>query len=128
MPPLNFAVALRIERRGSDVGHAADADEGFEVFGDELRTVVADDAWTRTGEKFLGFFEDDFNVGFRHGLANIPMNDEAAAPVEHAEKVVEGAANVDVGNVDMQCSWGFKGCTKPVPFFVFSFQRCKSPA
>ena len=49
VPAFDLAVGLRIVGRGSDVGHAGDADELLEVLGDELRAVVGDDAraWRR---------------------------------------------------------------------------------
>ena len=36
MEAFDFAVALGVVGRGFDVGHAADADEFLEVFGEEL--------------------------------------------------------------------------------------------
>ena len=52
MPAFDLAVGLRVIGRGSDVGHAGDADELLEVLGDELRAVVADDAWPGFRELF----------------------------------------------------------------------------
>ena len=49
MPAFDLAVALRIIGRGFYVRHARDADELLEVLGDELRTVVGDDAGVRPG-------------------------------------------------------------------------------
>ena len=47
VPAFDFAVGLRIIRRGAHVRHARDADELLEVPGDELRSVVGDDARPR---------------------------------------------------------------------------------
>ena len=89
MPAFDFAVGLRIVRRGFDVGHAGDADELFEVFGDELRPVVGDDAWGFAGEGFAGALDDGFDVGFLHFVADFMVDDEAAATIEDgAEEVV----------------------------------------
>src|SRR3984893_7457739 len=49
VPAFNLAVALGIVRRGSDMAHTGDADELLEVLGDELRSVVGDDAWLLAG-------------------------------------------------------------------------------
>ena len=38
---------------------------------------------------------------FPHRLAELPMHDVAAVPVQNAAQVIERAADVDVGNVDM---------------------------
>ncbi len=54
VPAFDLAVALRIVRRGSDMGHAADADELLEVLGDELRAVVGDDARRDAGVSSRG--------------------------------------------------------------------------
>ena len=63
---LNFAVALRIVRRRSDVGHTADANELLELFGNELRSVVGNDAGTLSWTAFPGPLEDNFDVRFGH--------------------------------------------------------------
>ena len=44
MKALDFTVALRIKRRSAHVCHPGQADEFFEVAGDELRAVVGDDS------------------------------------------------------------------------------------
>ena len=42
-----------------------------------------------------------FDIRFPHRLAQIPMHEETAEPVQNAAQVIERAAEVDVGNVDM---------------------------
>ena len=49
----------------------------------------------------LGAFENYFDIRFSHRLAQIPMHEESAEAVQNAAQVIEGAAQVDVGNVDM---------------------------
>lgn len=66
------------------MGHAGDADEFFEILGDELGSVVADDAWRDAGEFFTGALDDDFHVRFLHFFANFVMNGEATAAVQDA--------------------------------------------
>src|SRR4051794_18776587 len=58
VPALNFSVRLRIERRSSDVRHARDPNELFEVLGDELRPVVRDDPWPRFRMLFFSHLQD----------------------------------------------------------------------
>ena len=60
VPAFDLAVALGIIGRGSDMGHAGDADELLEVLGDELGAVVGDDAWRDAGEFFAGALDDGF--------------------------------------------------------------------
>ena len=81
--------------------HARDADELLEIAGDELRAIVRDNAWLRLRVLFLGAFENYFNIRFPHRLAQIPMHEEATEAVQNAAQVIERAAQVDVGNVDM---------------------------
>ena len=58
-----LAVGLRVIGRSSHMGHAHDADELFEILGDELRPVVADDAGRDAGEFFAGLEDDGLRVG-----------------------------------------------------------------
>ena len=81
--------------------HARDAYELLEIAGNELRTIVRDNAGLRFRVLFLGAFENYFDVSFAHRLAQIPMHEETAEAIQNAAQVIEGAAQVDVGNVDM---------------------------
>ena len=101
VPAFELAVALRIVRAGAHMGHATDADEFLEIPRDELRAVVGDDAGTGLGMLLLGSLQDGFDVGFFHLLPDFPMDDGAAATVQHAAQVVKGAADVEVGDVDV---------------------------
>ena len=44
---------------------------------------------------------DRLDVNLGHGLANLPVDDEAAAAVEEAAKIEERPGNVDVGDIDV---------------------------
>ena len=66
---------------------------------DELGPVDGDDAGPGLGIFLLGPFQDGFDVGLFHLLPDFPVDDQAAASVQHAAQVVEGAADVDVGDV-----------------------------
>ena len=101
VPTLDFPIRLGIIGRGSDVRHARDANELFEVASDELRPVVRDDPRLRHRVLLLGAFENYFDIRFPHGLTQVPMHEETTEPVQNAAQVIEGAAQVDVGNVDM---------------------------
>src|SRR6266404_6267275 len=97
----DLAVRLRIIGRSSHMGHAHDADELFEVLGDELRPVVADDAWARLGKLFAGPQDDGLHVAFLHILADVPVDDEAAIAVEDGAQEIKGAGDVEVADVHM---------------------------
>jgi hypothetical protein len=101
VPAFDFAIGLRVVRRGSDVGHAGDADELFEVFGDELGTVVGDDAWLFVGEGFAGALDNGFHGAVGHIFADFLVNDEAAVAIEDGADEVESAGDVEIADVDM---------------------------
>jgi hypothetical protein len=91
------------------MGHAGDADEFFEVLGDELGAVVGDDAWLFVGEGFAGALDDGFHVNFLHFLADFPVDEEAAAAIEDGAKEVKGAGDVEVADIDMPVFMGLEG-------------------
>src|SRR5437867_3895914 len=72
VPAFDLAVRLRIERRGPDVSHAAEADEFLEVAGDELRPVVRDDAGRGPRKLLPRPLQNDLDFGFGHRFANLP--------------------------------------------------------
>src|SRR5262249_57402032 len=83
------------------MGHPRDADELLEVSGDELRSVVGDDPWFCLRILLPSSLQDDFDFRFGHRFPQIPMDDRTAKAIQNAAQVVEGAAHVDVGNIDM---------------------------
>src|SRR6185437_9441848 len=85
----------------SDVRHARDANELLEIASDELRTIVRDDSRLRFRVLLLGSLQDHFDVSFSHGLSQISMHEETTEAIQNAAQVIEGAAQVDLGNVDM---------------------------
>src|SRR5215469_16396213 len=101
VPALNLAVRLRIVRGGSDVRHARDANELLEITSNELQAIVGDDSRLRFRVLLLGSLHDHFDISFSHGLTQIPMHEETTESIQNAAQVIEGAAQVDVGNVDM---------------------------
>jgi hypothetical protein len=44
---------------------------------------------------------DHFNIGFLHRLPQIPMHEETTVPIQDTAQVIEGSADVDIGNIDM---------------------------
>ena len=109
VPAFDLAVALGVKGAGSHMGHAGEANELFEVFGDKLRPVVGDDAWCCIGESFSGFLEDEFDLALGHGFLNIPVNNGSAVAVEDAAEVVKGSRDIDIGYVGMPMLVGAKG-------------------
>ena len=101
VPALDLAVRLWIIRGGSDVRHARDANELLEVVGNELRAIVGDDSRLRFRVLLLSSLQDQFDISLSQGLTQIPMHEETTEPIQNAAQVIEGAAQVDVGNVDM---------------------------
>ncbi len=83
------------------MGHFSDADELLEVLGDELRTVVADDAWPGVWIGFAGALDDGFHVAFLHFVADFPMDNEAATTVEERAEKVIGAADLEMTDIDV---------------------------
>ena len=67
--------------------HAADPDELLEVLGDELRPVVRNDPGVPAGKPLVRPLNDRLDVDLGHGLADFPVDDEAAAAVEEAAKI-----------------------------------------
>ena len=98
------------------MGHAADADEFLEVLGEELGSVVGDDSGSDTGVTLLPLLNNLFDVGLGHSFADVPVDDGAAGAVEDGAKVVEGAGDVEVGDVDVPVFVGPEGLHESGPF------------
>ena len=88
--------------------HARDANELLEVASDELRAIVGDDSRLAFQVLLLGSLQDHFDIGFSHRLTQIPMHEETTESIQNATQVVEGAAQADVGNVDMPVLMGLR--------------------
>src|SRR6516162_9936447 len=117
VPTFDLAVRLRVIRRSPHVRHARDANELLEVLSDELRPVVGNDSRSNARILLFGTFQNDFNIGLRHRLPQIPMNQETAVAVQDAAQVVERRANVQVGNIDMPMLVRLRRLFKTRPFF-----------
>ena len=48
-----------------------------------------------------GSLQNDFDFRFGHRFPQIPMDDRPAIAIQNAAQVVERAAHVDVGNIDV---------------------------
>ena len=59
--------------------------------------IVGDDSRLRFRVLFLGSLQNHFDVGFSHGLPEIPMHEETAEPIQNAAQLIEGGAQVDLG-------------------------------
>lgn len=77
VPAFDLAVGLGVVGGGFHMGEPGDAHEFLEVLGDELGAVVTDYAGFVRGEFFQGALEDDFNLGFGHGRAQLEVDDGA---------------------------------------------------
>ena len=99
MPPLDFAIALRIEGGCSHVRHPTDLDELLEFPGNELGAVVRDDPRLDARKEFPGSLDDDLYVGFGHPLPDLPVDNISAIPIQDGTQIVEGTADIDVGDI-----------------------------
>src|SRR5215212_1779147 len=91
-------------------------DEGLEVLGDELGSIVGNNTRPETGISFVGTLQDDLGVGFLHGGANVPGKNGSGAAVEDRAEIVEGAGKVNVGEVDMPVVMGLDGLNEAIAF------------
>ena len=83
------------------MGHSGNPDEFFEILCNELRAIVGNNPWTCSRVFLLGPLKDGFYVTFSHLLSDLPMDDRAAASIEEAAQVVEGATDVEVRDIHM---------------------------
>jgi hypothetical protein len=84
VPALDLAVALRIVRQGSHVGHAADADELLEVTSYDLRAIVTNDPGMDVRVPFPGALNDGFDVSLPDVGPDLPVHDGTAEAIEQA--------------------------------------------
>src|SRR5262249_35299567 len=115
VPPLHLAVALGIVRRRPHVGHPTDPDELLELPGDELGAVIRDDPRPSLRESFPGTLDNRLDVPLSHALADLPVDDEPTVAVEETTEVEEGAADVDVRDVDVPVLVGSQGLLEAPP-------------
>ena len=62
------------------MGQTGDADELFEIAGNELRAVVGDDPSFGMRIFFQAALKDDLHIGFSHRLAQFPVDDSREQP------------------------------------------------
>ncbi len=117
VPAFEFAVGLGIVGAGSDMRGADESDELLEVAGEELGSVVADDAGMFAWELLQGLLQDQFDLEFLHGFAEIPVDDESAHSVQDRDQEIEGSLDVDIGDVDMPVLMGLEGLHEAGSFF-----------
>ena len=85
------------------MSHAAEPDELLEIPGNELRPVVGDDPREGLRKLLPRPLANDLDVGFGHRLADLPVHQEPAVPVQHAAQVVEGPGEIDKEMSICQC-------------------------
>jgi hypothetical protein len=88
-------------RATSHLRHPRDANEFLEVPGDELRSIVGNDPWVCFRMLLPSSLQNDFDFRFGHGFPQIPMDHRTTEGIQNGAQVVECAAHVDAGNVDM---------------------------
>ena len=89
------------------MGHTANLDEFLKIYRDKLRTIVGNNSGRSMGKLISCPLYNDFDLRFRHGFTNFPMDNGATKPIQQATEVVKRAADVNVGNVDMPVFVGF---------------------
>jgi hypothetical protein len=67
---------------------------------------------------------DGLDVLFAHGLADLPVDDGAAEPIQDRAEIVERAADVEVGDVDVPMLVGPRGLMEALALA----RRCTVPA
>ena len=92
---------LRIVGRRADVRPLRDANEFLESPGDELRTVVRNNARTGEGVFLLRALQREFDVRLQHLGPECPMHDDAAVSVEHHAEIEERPGDPEVRDVHM---------------------------
>jgi len=117
MVAFDLTVALRVVRTGANVFHSAQSNEVFEVFGDELRSVVRDDSGCHAGVFFASGLENDFDIDLLHFFTNVPMDDTSAESIEDRGHEVERPGDVEVGNVDVPVFMSHERLLKSGSFF-----------
>lgn len=123
-----FAVALGVEGRGTDMGHTGEADKLLEVAGDELGAIIGDHTGMRLREFFLGALEDDFDIRLGHGGPDLPVHDVAAAAIQNAAEVVESPTNIEIRDIHMPVLVGLLGLDEAGAFFGgFGVGRANGP-
>src|ERR1700736_3533500 len=89
VPAFDFPIRLRIVRRRFHMRYPTDADEFFEVFGNELWAVVGNDSGLRMGKLLASPLENNLYFGFLHRLPDFPVHDVATGAVQHTAQVIE---------------------------------------
>lgn len=99
MPSFDLPVGLWIEGGCSHMRHPTNPDKRLEFLGDKLGTIVGDDPRSDPRKEFPGSLDDDLDIGFGHPLADLPVHDVPAIPIQNRTQVVEGSADIDVGDI-----------------------------
>jgi len=87
VPSLDFTVALRVVRRGFDMGQPGQADKLLKVLGYKLWTVVGDDPRGSIRISFSSSLQDDLDVELRHRGAQFPMQQETRTAIQDRAEI-----------------------------------------
>ena len=121
MLPLDFAVTLRVKRGCPHVGHSANPDKFLEFLGDKLRPVVRDDPRSGTRKPFPGSLNDDLYIRFGHTFPDLPVNNVSAIPIQDGTQIIEGAADIDAGDIHVPVLMRTPRLVKSFPLFGWGF-------
>ena len=104
-------------------------DECLEISGDELWAIIRDNPRTCIGVLLPRTLHDGLDIGFCHRLSDLPMHDVSTVSVQQGAQIVEGAADVEIRNVDvpvaMRSQWLYEPCALTRRL---GFQRSRRPA
>jgi hypothetical protein len=89
VPAFDLPVRLRVKRRRSHVRHARDPNELFKILGNKPWAVVGNDPPPRFRLLLFGSLHDDLDVGLRHLLPQIPVDNVAAEAVQDSAQVIK---------------------------------------
>lgn len=106
---LQLSIALWVVRARLDMGQAKQAEKHLEVFGNELRAIIADDARFGLRELFQSCLQNLLNILFLHFRPQLAMHDEAAVTVQYGDQEIERSTGVDVRHVHVPVLVGLQG-------------------
>ena len=103
------------------MGHPRDSNKLLEVPCDELRPVVGDDAGFCIGILLPRPLDEQLDLRLGHRFVDLEVDDGSAVAVEQTGQVIEGAGDVDVGDIDVPVLMGRQGLLEAgVPVDVVS--------
>ena len=116
VPPFNLPVALWIVGGCPYMVHPAYPYELLEILCNKLWAVIRYDPGLIIRESLPGPLQDDFDVSFCHGFADLPMDNIPAIPIQDTTQVIESTPDIQVRDIYMPMFMGSFRILKPIPF------------